>query len=393
MKNFEYYSPVKILFGQGKRHSLGEEIKDKYKRVLLAVSKGPFRENGTFKDIKDSLEKQGIQVFEMGDIDSNPRLSSVVEGAEICKENDIECVIALGGGSAMDCSKVIAAAAKTDVNPYNFLWGDKVEMKDSLDVITIPTIAATGTEVNNWAVIVDDDTKEKGDCQIAFPTIALMDPEIFASAPLRLTLWGAMDILSHTFEFYFNGYTGSIFQSRFSESILLATMECIERLVKDEKDIEARGELMWCAVMAWGGLTKIGREDPDMACHSIEVCFSGYLDTHHGACLGVMTPRWMEMTYKEAPEIFARFARNVMGIEEDDDLEAAKLGVAKYKAWLKQVGAPNTYFDIGNKEFNDEQLNHVAKTAWKIYDGNIGRIKKWNLEEIIELLSAGRIKY
>ena len=139
MKNFEYYSPVKIIFGQGTRHNIGEEIKDKYKRVLLTVSKGPFRENGTFQEIKDSLEKQGIVVYEMGDIDSNPRLSSVVEGAKICKENDVECVIALGGGSAMDCSKVIAAAAKTDVDPYNFLWGDKVQAKDSIDVITIPT--------------------------------------------------------------------------------------------------------------------------------------------------------------------------------------------------------------------------------------------------------------
>jgi len=393
MENFYLFNPTRVIFGNGVRHQLGNELCKKYKKVLLAVSKGPFRENGLYDETRKCMEKSGIKVFDMTDIDSNPRLSSVREGSKVCKENSVECVVALGGGSVMDCSKVIAAAAKSDIDPYNFLWGDRVTIKDSLDSVMIPTIAATGTEVNPYAVIVNDETKEKYYCEVPFPKIAIMDPEITATVPLKLTVWGAMDILSHTFEFYFNGYTMSEFQTRFSEAIIHATMKTVEDLVKDTGDLNARGELMWCAVMAWGGLTKVGRGDPDMGVHSIEESFSGYFDTHHGGGCSVLTPRWMELVNSHAPEVFARFARNILNVDSSSNKTAALKGIKLYKDWLKKVGAPNTFFDLGDREFKDEELEHVAKTAFRIYRGKIGRLKELTLDEVITILKKGKIRY
>ena len=142
--------------------------------------------------------------------------------------------------------------------------------------------------------------------------------------------------------------------------------------------------------MAWGGLTKIGRMDPEMTCHWIEESFSGYFDTHHGACLGVLTPRWMLMVYRDQPSIFARFARNVMGVREDDDILAAKEGIDRYIKWLKSIHAPNTFFDIGKKDFSDEEIEHVASTAWRIYKGNIGKIHRMTYEDCVSFLKSGR---
>jgi alcohol dehydrogenase len=393
MENFEYYAPTKTIFGAGQRHQLGEAIKKDYKKALLVVGKGPFRENGAYSDVKASLNNAGVETVEMTDIDQNPRLSSVREGSTVCKENGVDCVVALGGGSVMDCSKVIAAAAKSDIDPYEFLWGKRPDITDSLDIITIPTLAATGSEVNPYAVIVNDETKEKNYCVTKHPTIALMDPELTKTVPLNLTIWGGMDILSHTFEFYFNGNMGSEFQLNFSEAIIRSTMDSIEKLVKDSEDVVARGELMWDAVMAWGGLTKIGQGDPDMACHSIEESFSGYFDTHHGACLGVLTPRWMEQVNADALEIFARFGRNIFGIDEADDVAAAAKAVAEYKIWLKKIGAPITYFDFSSKAFADEELEHVAKTVSRIYSGTVGVIKKLDKSAILEVLKAGKVEF
>ena len=256
----------------------------------------------------------------------------------------------------------------------------------------IPTIAATGTELNNTAVVVDEKTKDKSWCFTAYPRYCIMDPEITELLPRTLTVWGAMDILSHTFEYYFNGYSGSEFQLSFSEALITATMRALEKVVQDPGDMTARGEIMWCSAMTWGtGLTKIGRKEPDMTCHNIEERFSGYFDTHHGGCLGIVTPRWMSLAVDRAPAAFARFARKVMGIVCPDDKEAAFLGVSAYIEWLKQVQAPQVYSDLSHTiTFSDEQLQLVAESIWRICDGHIGKLTPMSFEDIKSILFAGR---
>lgn len=392
MKPFTCHFPVEIRFGNNITENLGSYLAGRYRSALLVAAKGPFRENGLHGLVKRSLEDAGLRTFESPDIDSNPRISTVREAVSICTERGADIVVALGGGSAMDAGKVTAAAAAMKVDPYDLIWGKRLPVTVSLPLVTVPTIAATGTEVNEYAVIVDDETREKYWCVTKHPVLALLDPVNSRSVPRDLTIWGAMDILSHVFEFYFNDDRNSDIQNRISEAILLAAMSAVETLSVDPENLHARGELMWCAVMAWGGITKIGRGEPDMTCHSIEESFSGYFDTHHGACLGVLTPVWMERTAPRAPGPFADFARNVMGIREEDDRKAAQAGVIRYREWLKKVGAPSCFSDFGGgKSFDDTGLEIVAENAMKIYGGSIGRLCPIrDKRDLLAILYAGR---
>jgi alcohol dehydrogenase len=389
MDDFRYYSPVRVIFGAGSRGKIGEELAGRYEKALLVCGKGPFRENGIFGHIRSSLEKSGIQVLEMGDIDSNPRIGSVEEGAAICKREGVQVIIALGGGSTMDCCKVMAGAALTDMDPRRFLWGEKVRMERSLDTVMVPTFAATGTELNNTAVILDDKAVSKSWCEseCMFPKMTFIDPEIAAGAPYRLTNWGCMDILSHIFEFYFNGRTDALFQQRLSEALILSAMACVELLKKNPRDIHARGEIAWISIVAWGGLTKIGRGAPDMACHTCAEALVPYFDIHHGAALGVFTPRWMRWAAPKRPEVFARFARNVMGIAEPDDARAAREGVERYIAWTKEVGAPDTYVELVGREIPEEKLREISRRVGA--DNEIvGRLIKLDTEDVFGLFKA-----
>ena len=296
MESFDYKSPVRIRFGNGELHELGAEIgRLGCRRVLLVFNKGPFRENGLYEEVRANIAAKGIAVLGMGDIDSNPRLASVREGAQACRREKADGVVAVGGGSAMDCSKVIAAAALSPRDPWEHIWGPKAPFVESLPTVFVPTIAATGTETNPWAVIFDEENRWKNAVTAGclYAKLVLADPQAMRTVPPRLTVWGAMDILSHTFEFYFNGYHRSIFQNRFSEAIIHSVMECLDILSGDPQDLRARGELWWASVMAWGGLTWLGREAPDMACHDLAEGFVPFYDTHHGATLGAITPRWM----------------------------------------------------------------------------------------------------
>ena len=393
MEPFEFFSPVRVRFGNGERRQLGSEI-DRLgcRRVLLAASKGPFRQNGLYEEIRANIAARGIEVLGMGDIDSNPRLSSVREGAEICRRERADGVVALGGGSAMDCAKVIAAAAKSPRDPWEHIWGPKLPFLDSLPTVLVPTIAATGTEANPWAVILDEQAcwKMPVTAGCLYARLVVADPQIMRSVPLHLTVWGAMDILSHTFEFYFNGYHRSIFQNRFSEAIIHAVMECVDILVQDPGDLRARGELWWSSVMAWGGLTWLGREGPDMACHDIAEGFVPFFDTHHGATLGVITPRWMRFLVQHGgekiEEIFSRFAGNVLGIRDPDPAAAACQGVKAYIRWLKKIGAPASLAELVRAEVPETKLGQIAAKTFQDLGRGVGRLLPLSQDDVVSIL-------
>ena len=175
MRDFEFYNPTTTFFGNGVIDQIGEKLNGIYKSCLLVSAKGPFRESGLYDRVKTQLEKAGMEVFGMSDIDSNPKMYSVYEGVEVARDNGVECIVALGGGSAMDCSKIIAMSAKTGLDPYEYVWGSRPGVIGSLDTVMIPTIVATGTELNNTAVIVDADTKDKSWCLVEYPKYCFMD--------------------------------------------------------------------------------------------------------------------------------------------------------------------------------------------------------------------------
>lgn len=390
MKDFEYWNPVETVFGNDCIRQIGEKLSGKYKRYLL-VSTRSSRKLGTYDKVKEQLQKAGGEVFEISPVPTNPKMTNVYEGVHMAAEKQADCVVALGGGSVMDCSKIIAMSAKTGIDARDYVWGDADKDTQSIDTVMIPTIAATGTELNNTAVVVDRDKREKFWCYAAFPKLCFMDPELTATLPEKMTIWGIMDVLSHTFEFYMNGDMDSEFQLQFSEGIIRTVMKCAEQLHEDPQNLLARGELLWSSTMTWGtGLTKIGRGEAEMSCHNIEERFSGFFDTHHGGGLGVITPRWMLHVYQKRPEIFARFARNVMGIQEEKTVECARLGIEKYCQWLKKIQAPSVYKDLNPElEFDKGQLDLVAEKIWKVCGRKVGKLVPLQIGDIKSILYAG----
>ncbi|MEG0751935.1 MAG: iron-containing alcohol dehydrogenase [Oscillospiraceae bacterium] len=385
MKDLVFENPVKIYFGNNARRKVGKTLEGRYHSALALIGKGI--PGSFYTELVTDLKDSGIAVFETGEVDSNPRVSTVRAGAEICVNNKIDVVIALGGGSTMDCAKMIAVSAAMGIDVCDFLWGDPKPITASLPVVTIPTVAATGTELNNTAVIRNEFTKKKSSCaaECMYPQYSFIDPLVAEKLPKRIALWGAMDVLSHTYEYYFNGYY-SPFQLRFSEGIMLAAMECIEQLAKDGFDSFNYGELMWTAAMTWGtGLTRIGRGAPDMACHTIEEGMGAYFDTHHGAGLGVITPVWMRYIYTKSPEIFARYARNIWKVEETDDTKAALAGIESLEEWMRKLGVERSYRQLTDK-ITDEQLKVLSDEIYSDNKGVVGRLVPLSGEDVYKIL-------
>lgn len=388
MNKFEFRNPVKIIFGPGTRKQIGSVLSRDFQRALVLVGKGPLVGSERYVELVSNLATNGIRVVEMDPIDSNPRITSARKGALVCRKKSVDVIIALGGGSTMDCAKIMAGAAAMGVDPERFIFGERVELDKSIPTVMIPTIAATGTEVNNTAVMRDEVQKLKNSCgsDAMYPLIAFVDPELADSLPKHVALHGAFDILSHTFEYYFNG-DDSIFQNRFSEGILLAVMDMMEKLAKNGYEVNLYGELMWSAIMTWGtGLTRIGRGLPDMACHTIEEGIGAYLDTHHGAGLAVLTPLWMELVYERRPDVFARFARNVFGIRGNDDIDCAKKGVQKFTQWCKLIGLPQNYCDLGIAELSQNGIATIIQNIFT-YNNTVGRLTPLSEEDVQTLLS------
>ena len=292
----------------------------------------------------------------------------------------------------MDCTKVISAAAKSPRDPWEHIWGPKAPFVESLPTVFVPTIAATGTETNPWAVIFDEENRWKNavnaDC--LYTKLVLADPQAMRTVPPRLTVWGAMDILSHTFEFYFNGYHRSIFQNRFSEAIIHSVMECLDILNADPQDLRARGELWWASVMAWGGLTWLGREAPDMACHDLAEGFVPFYDTHHGATLGAITPRWMRFLVERGggkiEEIFSRFAQTIFGLRVADPAAAARQGVEAYVRWLKKAGAPDSLVELTGAPVTEGELARIIEKTYRDLGRTVGRLLPLRQEEALSIL-------
>jgi len=180
MLTFDFCNPVQVHFENGSHKKIGALLKGRYQRALLVCAKGTFHDNGVLAQVRAQLEESGAHVFEMEDIDSNPKLQSVCAGVNIAAKSGVDCVVALGGGSAMDCAKLIAVSAKTGVDPFDYVWGSRPEAADSLDTVMIPTIAATGTELNNTAVIVNEKTREKYWCVCKYPRSCIIDPTLSA---------------------------------------------------------------------------------------------------------------------------------------------------------------------------------------------------------------------
>ncbi len=367
---FEFQNPTQIIFGAGTISRLGETAAKSGKRALLVTGGGSIKRNGTFDRAVKSLADAGVSVFECEGVEPNPRIASVKRGAEIARRNECDLVIALGGGSTMDAAKVMAAAFYYDGDPWDMIFHGQPEPyipNQALPLIAVPTLAATGSEMNCSAVISNAETTEKSFIQnpCLFPKVALLDPELTISVPKNQTAYGVCDLITHVTEGYFNGTDNTPVQDRFAEGVILAAMEYGPRAIADGSDLEARTQVQWAATLALNGWVQAGGGGLGFPVHMIEHTVSAYHDITHAAGLAIINPSWMRFAAKSNTAKFVQFAERIFGLTATgpDDLECAMAGIDRFEDFLKSIDCPTRFSDLG---IDDKLIETYAKETLRI---------------------------
>ncbi len=383
MLNFEFINPTRILFGEGQVERVGEQTARWGKKVLLVTGGKSVRTSGLYDQVLDQLRGAGLTVFELSGIEPNPRVTSVRRGVEICKSEQIDIILAVGGGSVIDAAKAMAAGAKYDGDVWDF-YGKQVAVTDALPLGTILTLAATGTESNGNTVVTNWETHEKigmGSPHL-FPKFSILDPTLTFTVPRNQTAYGAIDAMAHVFEQYFHHTPSTPIQDRFSEGILRTIVENAPVALQNPEDYDARANLMWSATMALNMLIGQG-VDEDWACHGIEHELSGFYDIPHGAGLAVVFPHWMRHVLPEGPTRFAQYAVRVWD-EPDDGRSAQELalaGIRKTEEFFLSLGVP---IKLDKWDIGEENLEEMALRA--VRRGPLGSFKKLSSQDVLAIL-------
>lgn len=381
MENFKFVNPTKILFGRGEISKIGAEIKErKVSKVLLHFGKSSIFKNGVYDQVVKTLKENGVEWVELGGVKPNPVLSKVEEGIEICKQEKIEAILAVGGGSVIDSAKAVAAGVLLDGNIWEAFEGKKKATK-GLPIYTVLTLSATGSEMNGFAVITKEDENKKWAFTAgldSYPKVTVIDPTVQATLPKEQTVNGAVDTMSHIFELYFDGTKETDIQDELAEGILRTVMKHVKILLDDPQNYESRANLAWCATLALNGLNAAGRNYGDWATHTLEHSLSAFYDIAHGAGLSIMFPAWMKYVYKKDFEKFARLGKNVFDLEGNNEKTALET-IDKIKLFFDEIGSPTSLKQINVSENDIEKLTDNASLLapfGKLMELNKNDIKK-----------------
>jgi alcohol dehydrogenase YqhD (iron-dependent ADH family) len=392
--NFEFQNPTRIMFGAGNLSRLGEVVGDFGKKALLVTGGGSIKRSGVFDRAVESLKGAGIAVAECSGVEPNPRITSVARGAEIARAEGCDVIVALGGGSVMDASKVISAAALYDGDPWDMILHGQENVyvpTEALPVITVPTLAATGSECNCGAVITNEETTVKSFIQIPllYPKVAVMDPELTVSVPRNHTAYGVCDLITHLTESYLNGVDNTPIQDRLAEGVMLTAMEWGPKAMADGTDVEARAQIMWAASVALIGWAQIGTDAP-YPVHMLEHTVSAYHDIPHAAGLSIINPAWMRFAAKANTAKFVQFAERVFGLKAKsaDDLDCAMTGIDRFEAFLKSIDCPTRFSELG---IGDELFETYAKDTLKIVSDGKGNLPGRPVMSVEDMVGIFRV--
>jgi alcohol dehydrogenase len=385
MQNFTYWNPTKLIFGKDQIEQLKTEIPQYGTKVLLVYGGGSIKRNGLYDQVISILKDLDANVFELPGVEPNPRISTARKGVEICKREGIDFILAVGGGSVIDCTKLIAAGAKYDGDAWDLVV-KKAFAKEALPFGTILTLAATGSEMNSGSVITNWETQEKygWGSPYTFPKFSILDPTNTFTVPKDQTIYGMVDIMSHVFEQYFHIGENTLLQDRFCESTLLTVMEAASMLVNDLENYELRETILYCGTIGLNGMLSMGSRG-DWATHNIEHAVSAVYDIPHGGGLAILFPNWMKHSLKENPSRFKQLAVRVFGVDPTgkSDEEAGLEGIEKLREFWSSIGAPSRLADY---EIDDTKLEVMADKA--MVNGEFGNFKKLNREDVLEIYKA-----
>ena len=371
MRNFEYCTPTRLLFGKGVVEQLPDVLAPIGKKVLLTYGGGSIKKMGLYQKVMELLD--GFEVVELSGIQPNPKYDpSVLEGVRLCKEHDVEVILAVGGGSVLDCSKAIAAGACYAGDPWDLI-SYKVKAKAALPMVDILTLAATGSEYDTFGVISRTETNDKigyGD-PLLYPVCSFLDPTYTFSVSKRQTAAGCADAINHVMEQYFTGET-TLMNDGFCESTIRSLMVNGRKCLENPEDYTARAEMMFCCTLACNGILSQGNSPSGWPCHGIEHALSGYYDITHGVGLAILTPRWMtHILSGRTLERFVKYGVNVFGIDPTlDRWEIARKAIDETYAFFESLGLPMHLKEEGIDESRiGEMAHHVAvneglENAW-----------------------------
>ncbi|MBE5910341.1 iron-containing alcohol dehydrogenase [Pseudobutyrivibrio sp.] len=359
MNNFTFKIPTDIRFGKGQIECLAEELHKYGNRVLLVYGGGSIKRNGIYDDVMKQLS--GFEVFELSGITPNPRVSAVREGAKLCKDHNIDVILAVGGGSTIDATKHIAASACYDGDPWDLVL-DRSKVKAALPFAVVLTICATGSEMNCGAVITNEATNEKLEINtpLLYPRLSICDPTYLYTLPKIQTAAGAVDIMSHVMEQYFQPNDEAFITDVLSEAVMRTVVKYAVVAMDDPENYEARSNLMWASTVALNHLLTVGKGGA-WSVHPIEHVLSGFYDITHGIGLAILTPAWMEYVLDDKNKHrFARYAREVFGVAQQDDMLAAKQGIECLRMFLGDLEMPSKLSQVG---IDDSNFHLMAKEA------------------------------
>lgn len=386
MNNFNFYSPTYFAFGKGKENEVGALVKRfGGSRVLLHYGGGSVKKNGVFDSVVKSLNEAKIPFVELGGVKPNPRSGLVYEGIELCRKENIDFILAIGGGSTIDSAKAIALGTPYDGDFWDF-YRTGAPVEKALPIGTVLTIAAAGSEGSAATVITNEENKLKWSASgdVLRPKFSVMNPEFTCTLPAYQTACGITDIMIHVCERYFTNTKDVEITDRLCEAVLKAMIEEAPKVMGDLTNYEARANIMWAGMIAHNNIIGVGR-DQDWGTHAIEHELSSLYDCAHGAGLAVISPAWMKFVYKHDINRFAQFAVRVWGCDMNfASPEATALeGIHRFETFLKSIGMPITFAELGAKEADIPEM--VTQLCKRTSIGNFIKIGAAEAESIFRL--------
>ncbi|SDA45840.1 hypothetical protein SAMN02910368_00643 [Lachnospiraceae bacterium G11] len=392
MFDFKYYTPTKVIFGKGTESKVAELIKEfGGKKVLIHYGGGSVIRSGLMKKVTDTLDEAGISYVSLGGAVPNPRLGLVREGIELCKKENVDFLLAVGGGSAIDSAKAVGYGVFNEGDVWDF-YDYKRQAKGCLPLGVILTIAATGSEMSDSSVI----TKEEGLVKRGYSSdfgrakFAIMNPELTMTLPDYQTACGCTDIMMHTMERYFSNGGHMELTDSLAEGLLRTVKENAKILVKDPKNYDARAEVMWAGSLAHNGLTGCGSDGGDWMTHKLEHELGGLYDVAHGAGLAAIWGSWARYVYKDCLPRFKRFAIKVMDVPEvGTDEEIALKGIEAVEDFYREIKMPTNLRELGVNATEEDMAVMAHKCAVGV-NGGKGSAKFLKEEDMLAIFKAAK---
>ncbi|PWK11307.1 iron-containing alcohol dehydrogenase [Tumebacillus permanentifrigoris] len=387
MENFTFYNPTRLIFGRGQLEALTTEVPKFGKNVLVVYGGGSIKKSGLYDHVMNLLKGIDANVFELGGVEPNPRLTTVNKGADLCKRENIDFLLAVGGGSVLDCTKAIATAAKYDGDAWDFI-SHQVEVSEALPFGTVLTLAATGSEMNCGSVITNWETQEKlgWGIEAAYPKFSILDPVHTFTVPREHTIYGMVDMMSHVFENYFSHTTNTGLQERMLESILLTVIETAPKLLENLESYEHRETILYSGTMALNGMTYMGMAG-DWASHRIEHAVSAIYDIPHGGGLAIIFPNLLKYAVEKGVGIsrFVQLATRVFHVDPagKSDTDIALEGIERLRAFWTSIGAPSRLADYDIDDTNLDLM--VEKSMFAGPFGGFHTLEHDNVKDILKM--------